>query len=142
MMRLVLICLGCLPLLAHGATYKCVDAQGRVSYSQMPEPGKRCTEASLPPVQTIPSQAPTPKPESAIERGAPAESKGEQSKAGAQDLAEAKKALDDARKRLAEQEAVRYGDEKNYQRVLDRLKPYQDEVSRAEARVRELGGTP
>ena len=36
--------------------------------------------------------------------------------------------LDRSKKALAEQEAVRYGDEKNYARVLARLKPYQDTV--------------
>lgn len=43
---------------------------------------------------------------------------------------------------LAEQEAVRYGDEKNYARVLARLKPYQDTVEvhqkNVEALEREL----
>jgi chromosome segregation ATPase len=43
-------------------------------------------------------------------------------------LAAEQRALDDARKELAEQEAVRYGDERNYQRVLDRLQPYKERV--------------
>ncbi len=37
--------------------------------------------------------------------------------------------LDDAQKRFEEEEATRSGDERNYQRVLDRLKPYQDKVN-------------
>ena len=36
--------------------------------------------------------------------------------------------LEKAKKALAEQEAVRSGNEKNYARVLERLKPYQDDV--------------
>lgn len=150
MTRFALLLLACFPALAFAATYKCKDARGHVSYSQTPEAGKRCVEASLPPVQTIAPQAPTPRPESAAKPSARPEGKsesksgaeGDRAQSDAQDLAEAKKALEDARKRLAEQQAVRYGDERNYQRVLDRLKPYQDAVSKAEARVRELGGTP
>jgi hypothetical protein len=140
MKRMVLLLLACSPMTALGATYKCVDAQGRVSYSQTAEPGKRCVEAVLPPVQVIPAQ-----PSSQREGGPPARDDGAKEappQAAGKDLAEARKALDEARKKLAEQEAVRYGHEKNYQRVLDRLKPFQDEVAKAEERLRQLGGTP
>jgi len=129
--HIVLFLCACLPGLVWGTTYKCVDAQGRVSYSQSPEPGKRCAEASLPPLQTMPA----PAPRAASPAGGQA---ADQSKTSEQELAEAKKALEEARRKLAEQEAVRYGEEKNYQRVLDRLKPYQEAVLKAEARLREL----
>ena len=46
--------------------------------------------------------------------------------------------LADARKKLSEQEATRGGDEKNYARVLDRLKPYQDTVEVHEKNVEAL----
>ncbi len=50
--------------------------------------------------------------------------------------------LADARKKLSEQESIRTGDEKNYSKVLDRLKPYQDTVEvhqkNVEALKREL----
>jgi hypothetical protein len=39
------------------------------------------------------------------------------------ELATEEKGLLDAKSKLTEQESVRHGDEKNYQRVLDRLKP-------------------
>lgn len=136
MSRILLALLACLPTLALAATYKCVDAQGHVSYSQTPEAGKRCVEASLPPVQVIPSPPPSRRaaPPAGNEGGAQAA----QPKTPDQEIAEAKRALEEARKKLAEQEAVRYGDERNYQKVLDRLKPYQDEVARAEARLKQL----
>jgi hypothetical protein len=51
--------------------------------------------------------------------------------------------LADAKRKLAEQEAVRSGDEKNYARVLDRLRPYQDAVEvhqkNVDALKREIG---
>lgn len=50
--------------------------------------------------------------------------------------------LENSKKALSEQEAVRYGDEKNYARVLAWLKPYQDTVEvhqkNVEALEREL----
>jgi hypothetical protein len=54
------------------------------------------------------------------------------------ELATEEKGLLDAKSKLTEQESVRLGDEKNYQRVLDRLKPYQDAVERHERNVAAL----
>ena len=48
------------------------------------------------------------------------------------------KALETARKALAEADAVRYGNEKNYQRKLDRLKPFQATVEQHERNVEAL----
>ena len=44
------------------------------------------------------------------------------------ELKKEEQALTSAEKALNEQKEVRSGDEKNYQRVLDRLKPFEDEV--------------
>ena len=46
--------------------------------------------------------------------------------------------LADARKKLAEQEAVRSGNESNYAKVLERLRPYQDTVEVHEKNVQAL----
>ena len=50
--------------------------------------------------------------------------------------------LADARRKLAEQEQIRTGDEKNYARVLERLQPYKDAIEvhakNIEALKREL----
>ena len=50
----------------------------------------------------------------------------------------AEKRLAAARQKLTEQEGIREGGERNYQRVLDRLKPYQAEVERQEQNVAQL----
>ena len=59
------------------------------------------------------------------------------------ELAQEQAMLSDARKKLTEQEGIRTGDEKNYARVLERLKPYQDTVEvhqkNVEALKREIG---
>jgi hypothetical protein len=54
------------------------------------------------------------------------------------ELATEEKSLSDAKSKLTEQEGIRLGDERNYQRVLDRLKPYQDAVERHERNVAAL----
>ncbi len=48
------------------------------------------------------------------------------------------KALEEARKALAEEDAVRYGNERNYQKKLDRLKPFQEKVEQHERNVEAL----
>jgi hypothetical protein len=53
-------------------------------------------------------------------------------------LASEQLALEDARNALAAQESVRYGNERNYARVLERLRPYQDAVAMHEKNVASL----
>ena len=48
------------------------------------------------------------------------------------------KSLADAKVKLAEQESIRNGDERNYQKVVDRLMPYQETVDRHERNVMAL----
>ena len=43
---------------------------------------------------------------------------------------------------LAEQEEVRNGDERNYQKKLDRLKPFQDKVEELQKALDALGAAP
>ena len=49
-----------------------------------------------------------------------------------------KRNLEQARKDLAEQEAIRTGDERNYQRVLDRLEPYKNKVALHERNIEAI----
>ena len=55
-----------------------------------------------------------------------------------QELANEQKLLEEARKQLAAQESVRLGSERNYQRVLDRLEPYQKQVKLHEDNIANL----
>jgi hypothetical protein len=55
-----------------------------------------------------------------------------------EELAREQDALAKAREALAQQESIRLGDERNYVRVLERLKPYQDEVATHEKTITEL----
>jgi hypothetical protein len=81
-------------------------------------------------VNVSPAAKPAARPanfpkESAADRQ---DSKAKQRKTLENELTQEEAMLADARKKLSEQEAIRTGDEKNYQRVLDRLKPFQDTV--------------
>ena len=73
--------------------------------------------------------------ESASER---ASAKGRQRQILEQELVTEQILLADAKKKLAEQEAVRTGDERNYARVLERLQPLKDTVEVHEKNVEAL----
>lgn len=147
---LIFVTFGTLPL-AVGAQvteiYKCVDANGRPLYTsdKKDTAGKKCElvsrEVNVIPGQTAPkstaragSPANFPK-ESAAER---ASAKGRQREILEQELATEQQLLGKAKKELAEQEAVRSGDERNYARVLERLRPYKDTVEVHEKNVEAL----
>ncbi|WP_228111912.1 hypothetical protein [Zoogloea sp. 1C4] len=55
-----------------------------------------------------------------------------------EELATEQKSLEAARKELEEQESVRYGNERNYQKVLDRVQPYKDKVQLHERNIEAL----
>lgn len=129
---------------AHADTlYKCTDESGHSTYTNQKTGAKNCTILSQDkPVSTFsaPPRARTPTPTDFPKVG------GDQQKARDNDrrriieeeLANEQKNLDESRKALAEQEAIREGGERNYQRVLDRLKPYQDRVQLHERNVEAL----
>ena len=73
--------------------------------------------------------------ESSSER---ASAKGRQREILQQELASEEQALSKARQALAEQEAVRSGDERNYARVQERLQPYKDSVETHQKNIEAL----
>ncbi len=137
------------PLLAQSETqtiWSCKDKDGRTSMTNLKEDtaGKDCRVVQQQRVNVVPAQkgkspANFPK-ESASDR---ALAKSRQRETLERELTQEESMLVEARRKLGEQEAVRSGDEKNYARVLDRLKPYKDAVEVHEKNVdalkRELG---
>jgi septal ring factor EnvC (AmiA/AmiB activator) len=121
--------------------WSCKDATGRTHVTNLKEDtaGKECrivqqTRVTVVPAAKVKSPAGFPK-ESPSDRVA---SKSRQRDTLEQELTQEESMLGDARKKLSEQEAVRSGDEKNYSRVLERLKPYQDTVEVHEKNVDAL----
>lgn len=140
-----------IPFLTAGAAaradtlYKCTDGQGHVTYTNQKASGKDCVILSQDkPVSTFsaPSRS---RPAMSTPGGFPRVGSDQQKARDSdrrsileEELATEQKKLDEARKALAEQESVRQGDERNYQRVLDRLKPYQETVQLHERNVEAL----
>ena len=132
---------------AHAQVYKCVDEEGRVTYTNDRAIAKGCTQLSQDqPVSTIPAPAarPSPAPSAAPQnfpRVSPdAQRERDQSRRQIleKELAQEESALAEAQKALADQEAVRYGNERNYQRVLDRLAPFKEKVEQHQRNVDAL----
>ena len=138
---------------AHAVLCKYIDANGNVTYSDSPVKGatkSACFEA--PPVP-VPPPAPRSNPAGANPpaavpppaTGLPNVDPGTQRKRDdsrrrilEEELAVEERALAGARKALAEGEAVRLGDEKNYQRYLDRIQGLKDRVTQHERNVGAL----
>jgi len=126
--------------------WNCKDTGGRTTLTDQKADtaGKDCRVVSEERVTVVP--AAKAKSPAGFPRETPADravSKSKQKDTIEKELAQEEGMLADARKQLSEQEAVRTGDEKNYAKVLDRLKPYKDTVEvhekNVEALKRELG---
>jgi len=131
--------------------YECVDANGAKQFTNIPANPKGCKALNIP---TTPPSAPAPAPGSAKARKAPPvarpsnfprvdralqrERDNDRRRILENELANEEKLLEQARKALAEQQSVRLGSERNYQRVLDRLEPYEQSVRRHEGNVASL----
>lgn len=132
---------------ARGDTFKCIDANGRATYTNMKEEtkGKNCSVVmreisvvpAVPPARSAAansSPAGFPKVDPATQKNRD----GARRRILEEELSGEEKALAQAKTELTEQESVRTGGEKNYQRVLDRLQKYKDEVELHEKNVEAL----
>lgn len=133
-----------LPAMAD--VYKCVDAEGHTTYTNDKSRASGCKVlASDVPVSSVPGPAVTPKPAANPAGGFPNVS-GDQQKARDSErrrileaeLATESGSLEAARKALTEGEAVRLGDERNYQKYLDRIQGLKDNVALHERNVDAL----
>ncbi len=132
---------------AWGDTFKCIDANGRATYTNMKEEakGKNCTlvmrEISVVPSAPAPRAAaanPSPAGFPKIDSATQKTRDGTRRRILEEELRGEEKAVAQAKAELTEQEGIRTGDERNYQRVLDRLQKYKDEVERHEKNVEAL----
>lgn len=124
--------------------YKCVDDSGVVLYTNQKGGGRNCKVLSRDlPVSTIaaPKQAPRsaepsdfPRVNGDTQRGRDADRR----RILEQELATEQQSLEQARKDLAEGESIRLGNEKNYQKYLDRVQGLKDSVALHERNVEAL----
>lgn len=153
---LPLLLLLCTALPAQAAVYKCVDADGRVTYTNDPSLARGCKRLdSGQAVSTVPAPVPAPVPRPAASPTTPstfprisADDQRARDDGRRQvlesELRTEEEALAEAERNLLEQESVRLGNERNYQKVLDRLQPFKDKLElhkrNIEALRREISG--
>jgi hypothetical protein len=126
---------------AHADIYMSVDENGRKTYTNFPKKGAK--KLNLDPPSTI--AAPKPRPPTATPPGFPrVDGEIQKQRDGTrrsnleQELAAERNLLDEAKKALAEGEATRQGDERNYQKYLDRVQGLKDNVTLHEKNVEAL----
>lgn len=131
---------------AQADIYKCMDDSGHTTYTNgKPEAGqKNCSLMTKDqPVSTAAPQkkasaTPTPASFPKVDGDTQKSRDNDRRKILETELATETKALAAAKKELAEQEATRLGDEKNYQKFIDRVQPYKDKVALHERNIDAL----
>lgn len=144
-MRLLTLAL----LLALGASavraeiYECVDQGGNKRFTNIKSEAKGCKAMNIAPPNTV--APPRPQTKGAAPANFPSvdaqtqkQRDGDRRRILEQELAREQKLLDQARQELAEQKSIRLGSERNYQRVLDRLEPFEKKVRLHEDNVANL----
>lgn len=131
-----------------GTVWRCTEQDNRAHYTNIKKEteGKQCIvvtrEVSVvsgpPPQQRSAAATPTPPNFPRVDKDTQKSRDDGRRRILEDELTTEQKGLSDAKAKLAEQEGVRNAEEKNYQRVLDRLKPYQDAVERHERNVSAL----
>jgi len=132
--------------------FKCKSPDGHWTYTNdRREAERQKCEVVTRQINVAPAQKPPPPPaRNTNARDFPRETPQDRANAGARqreilekELAQEQQALAKAKADLAEQENVRYGNERNYARMEERLQPFKDSVETHEKNIealrRELG---
>src|SRR5574342_969883 len=124
---------------AQSEVYKCPDPSGRPTYTNVKRDtvGKKCTLVSKE-VSVVPAQAPMRAMSSSAAATSSAGRNENRRKIIESELQNEEQLLSDAKQKLAEQEGVRTGDERNYARVMERLKPFQEAVEQHSRNIEQL----
>lgn len=134
---------------AQGEIYECIDESGNKRFTNIKSEAKGCKALAIAPPSPAPAPAkPQPKP-AAPSASAPQnfpkvdpktqrDRDADRRRILEQELANEQRLLEQARAQLSEQESIRLGSERNYQRVLDRLEPFKKKVKLHEDNVANL----
>ena len=144
--HLALIVLALVASQASADIWECLDESGNKRFTNIKTEAKGCKLLN---VSSPNSVAPPPGKPQAKTATRPADfpkvdgdtqksRDNERRKILEQELGNEQRLLDQARKELADQESMRLGSERNYQRVLDRLEPYKKKVKLHEDNVANL----
>jgi len=144
----LVLALSAAPTLAE--TCKYLDKDGRTIYSNVPIKNARkvaCFQppppvaAETPPAAPIAGARPPENTKARVDAPTQRRRDDERRQILEEELAREQDGLAEARRALAEQESIRAGDERNYQRdqrVLDRLKPFQEAVETHEKNITSI----
>ena len=134
--------------------YECVDANGTKQFTNIPANPKACKVLNVGPVSAptapaAPAPAParsqakappiaTPSSFPRVDRALQQQRDNDRRRILENELGSEEKLLAQAKKELADQESIRRTDEKSYQRMLERLEPFQKKVRLHEDNVANL----
>lgn len=127
----------------HAEMWKCTDTDGNTRYTNVKGDAKGCKGLNLEPMNTSPpppraqtQQKPANFP--SVDNDTQRSRDAGRRKILEQELAQEQGQLDTAKKQLAEQKNTRLGTEKNFARLEERLKPFEDKVKLHENNVESL----
>lgn len=130
--------------------YECVDESGNRRFTNIKAEARGCKQLNVGPINSVPAppkpaaKGATPATFPKVDAQTQQQRDLDRRKILDQELTNEQKLLEQAKKELAEQESIRLGGERNYQRVLDRLEPYQKRVQLHESNIvnlkKELSG--
>jgi len=134
---------------ARAEIYECVDGSGNKRFTNVKAEAVGCKPMNLPAVSTVPAPKPgavkpgdtrsaTPGTFPKVDPSTQQQRDAGRRKILEQELANEEQLLEQAKKDLAEQESTRLGNERNYQRVLERLEPYKKKVALHESNIANL----
>jgi hypothetical protein len=141
---LSVLILALLAFAVRAEIYECVDPNGNKRFTNIKSEAKGCKLLDIGPINTVPApKAPAtagsgPANFPKVDPQTQKQRDSDRRRILQQELANEQKLLDQAQKELAEQESIRLGSERNYQRVLDRLEPYKKKVKLHEDNIASL----
>jgi hypothetical protein len=129
-----------LSLSAHAEIYKYVDESGHITYTNIPKKGAK--KLNLEPLSIIPFATPkkraAPEDFPTVDRATQKKRDNVRRKLLEEELAREQQRLKQAQQALKEGAAVRLGNERNYQKYLDRVQGLKDNVTLHEKNVAAL----
>ena len=125
---------------AYADMWKCVDQDGNTRYTNVKADAKGCQALELDPINTVPATRVQQKPVNfpSVKSDTQRQRDADRRKILEQEMTQEQQQLELAKRQLTEQKDIRLGSEKNYARVEERLKPYEDKVRLHESNVESL----
>lgn len=132
--------------IASAEMWKCVDPDGNTRYTNVKADAKACKALNLDPINTalptpvVPATRTQQKPANfpSVDNDTQRQRDAGRRRILEQELSQEQQLLEAAKKQLAEQKDIRLGSERNYARVEDRLKPYEDRVKLHDNNIESL----